>query len=165
MMGLLDLEKVISLTGFKSQVLHNLNHRQHKKKNSVKLCFRRAKTIIGLSLCSPDDAVLQPAGDHVDRHALRLVGEGHRADDLSAVHVSDQIAVDRPQAQVTASTHWDTKGPSSIKLRTKKQKTHFHRRRRQSEASPESQTVAMSPVVSLADTAVTGLLWPVRLCT
>lgn len=25
MMGLLDLEKVISLTGFKSQVLHNLN--------------------------------------------------------------------------------------------------------------------------------------------
>lgn len=32
MMGLLDLEKVISLTGFKSQVLHNLNHHQHKKK-------------------------------------------------------------------------------------------------------------------------------------
>lgn len=26
MMGLLDLEKVISLTGFKSQVLHNLKH-------------------------------------------------------------------------------------------------------------------------------------------
>lgn len=25
MMGLLDLEKVISLTGFRSQVLHNLN--------------------------------------------------------------------------------------------------------------------------------------------
>ncbi len=25
MMGLLDLEKVISLTGFKSQVLHNLS--------------------------------------------------------------------------------------------------------------------------------------------
>lgn len=40
MMGLLDLEKVISLTGFKSQVLHNLNHHQHikkkTKKNSVK---------------------------------------------------------------------------------------------------------------------------------
>lgn len=32
MMGLLDLEKVISLTGFKSQVLHNLNHQRHKKK-------------------------------------------------------------------------------------------------------------------------------------
>lgn len=41
------------------------------------------------SFCSPDDAVLQPAGDHVDRHALRLVGEGHRADDLSAVDVTD----------------------------------------------------------------------------
>lgn len=27
MMGLLDLEKVISLTGFKSHVLHNLDHR------------------------------------------------------------------------------------------------------------------------------------------
>lgn len=35
MMGLLDLEKVISLTGFKSQVLHNLKHHQHKK-NTVK---------------------------------------------------------------------------------------------------------------------------------
>lgn len=30
---------------------------------------------------------------------------------------------------------------------------------------PESQTVAISPVVSLADTAFTGLLWPVRLWT
>lgn len=35
MMGLLDLEKVISLTGFKSQVLHNLNHHQHKNKTKL----------------------------------------------------------------------------------------------------------------------------------
>lgn len=34
MMGLLDLEKVISLTGFKSQVLHNLNHHQQKKQTN-----------------------------------------------------------------------------------------------------------------------------------
>lgn len=32
MMGLLDLEKVISLTGFKSHVLHSLNILQIKKK-------------------------------------------------------------------------------------------------------------------------------------
>lgn len=30
MMGLLDLEKVISLTGFKSQVLHNLDIKKNK---------------------------------------------------------------------------------------------------------------------------------------
>lgn len=62
-----------------------------------------------MSDSSPDDAVLQPAGDHVDRHALRLVGEGHRADDLSAVDVTNEVSVHRPQAQVAASAHWDTK--------------------------------------------------------
>lgn len=31
MMGLLDLEKVISLTGFKSHVLHNLDDHQQGK--------------------------------------------------------------------------------------------------------------------------------------
>lgn len=59
---------------------------------------------------SPDHAVLQASGDHVDRHALRLVGEGHRADDLPAVHVADQVAVHRPQPQVAASAHWDVQG-------------------------------------------------------
>ncbi len=42
-----------------------------------------------MSFCSPDDAVLQPTGDDIDRHALGLVGEGHGADDLSAVDVAD----------------------------------------------------------------------------
>lgn len=56
---------------------------------------------------SPDHAVLQASGDHVDGNALRLVGEGHRADDLPAVHVADQVAVHRPQPQVAASAHWD----------------------------------------------------------
>lgn len=111
---------------------------------------------------SPDDAVLQPAGDDVDGHALRLVGEGHRADDLSAVDVTDQVAVHRPQAQVAASAHCMhriTRQPR-VALRTQ------HDRLKETErSSPESQTVAMSPVVSLADTAVTGLLWPVRLWT
>ena len=37
MMGLLDLEKVISLTGFKSQVLHNLNTVYMKNKPSDNL--------------------------------------------------------------------------------------------------------------------------------
>lgn len=59
-----------------------------------------------MSLCSPDDAVLQPTGDDVDGHALGLVGEGHGADDLSAVDVTDQVAVHRPQAQVAATAHW-----------------------------------------------------------
>lgn len=53
----------------------------------------------------PHHAVLQPAGDHVDRHSLRLVGEGHGADDLPAVDVTDQVAVHRPQTQVAASAH------------------------------------------------------------
>lgn len=53
----------------------------------------------------PDHAVLQPAGDHVDGHSLRLVGEGHGADDLSAVDVADQVAVHSPQTQVAASAH------------------------------------------------------------
>lgn len=39
------------------------------------------------------------------------------------------------------------------------------RRGRSPRGSPESQTVAMSPDVSLADTAVTGLLCPARLWT
>lgn len=102
----------------------------------------------------PDHAVLQASGDHVDRHALRLVGEGHRADDLSAVHVADQVAVDSPQPQVAASAHWDVEGQSSVTSRSQT-KNDFGE---ESDASPESQTVAMSPVVSLADTAVTGLL-------
>lgn len=66
-----------------------------------------------MSNSSPDDPVLQPAGDHVDRHALRLVGEGHRADDLSAVDVTNEVSVHRPQAQVAASAHWDTKNHGS----------------------------------------------------
>ncbi|TNN62686.1 hypothetical protein EYF80_027127 [Liparis tanakae] len=51
-------------------------------------------------------AVTRPPRDDVDRHALRLVGEGHGADDLSAVDVTDEVAVHRPQAQVAASAHW-----------------------------------------------------------
>ena len=46
---------------------------------------------------SPDYTVLQPSSDDVDRHALRLVGEGHGANDLSAVDVTDEVAVHRPQ--------------------------------------------------------------------
>lgn len=56
--------------------------------------------------CSPDDTVLQPSSDDVDRNTLWLVGKGHRTDDLPTVDVTAQIAVHRPQTQVTASTHW-----------------------------------------------------------
>lgn len=51
----------------------------------------------------PHDAALQAPGDHVDGHALRLVGEGHGADALSAVHMSHEVPVDRPESEVAAS--------------------------------------------------------------
>lgn len=66
----------------------------------------------------PDHAVLQAAGDDVDRHALRLVGEGHGADDFPAVHVADQVAVDGPQPQVAAAAHWEAEGQSSVASRS-----------------------------------------------
>lgn len=53
----------------------------------------------------PDHTVLQSASDHVDRHSLRLIGERHWTDDLSTVNVTNQISVDRPQPQITSSTH------------------------------------------------------------
>lgn len=51
-----------------------------------------------MCFCSPDDSILQPAGDHIYRDAFWLVGEGHRADDLSAVDVSNEVTIHRPQA-------------------------------------------------------------------
>lgn len=77
----------------------------------------------------PDHAVLQASGDHVDRDALWLVGEGHRADDLPAVHVADQVAIDGPKSQVAAAAHWNTEGQSSVVSRSQtfivKKKNHF----------------------------------------
>ena len=68
------------------------------------------------STISPDHAILQPASDDVNRHSLRLVGESHGADDLSAVHVANQVTVHGPQAQVTATTHWGEKQKQKQKL-------------------------------------------------
>lgn len=59
--------------------------------------------------CLPDDAILQPTSDDVDRNALRLVGESQRTDDLSAVDMPNQVPVHRPQAKVAASSLWKQK--------------------------------------------------------
>ena len=53
---------------------------------------------------SPHDPVFQAPGNHIDGDALGLVGEGHGADGLPAVHVSHQVPVHCPQPEIAAST-------------------------------------------------------------
>lgn len=168
MMGLLDLEKVISLTGFKSHVLHNLDdHPQGKKKGNVIMSSQ-----------SKGQEVKQFGG-----HA-HLTTPFSRPPAITLTDTPSGWLEKATEQMISRQCTWPIRSPLTVHSRrslpppttTQRDNRQSHRGAKlssknedhigeESDVSPESQTVAMSPVVSLADTAVTGLLWPVRLCT
>lgn len=160
MMGLLDLEKVISLTGFKSQVLHNLNiirlisvkyfweEKESHKQQQFLLTWRRRSPVRRRSRWQ----TRPPAGWRRPPSRWSLCSERGRLDHRSPSRDAGRCLRPLRWKEITChNSFWR----SDVVWDDTEQKG----------SSPESQTVAMSPVVSLADTAVTGLLWPVRLWT
>lgn len=65
------------------------------------------------TLFLPHNPIFQSPSNDVDGDPLGLVGEGHGADDLPAVHVSNKVPVHRPEPEVTASASYNTKSCQS----------------------------------------------------